>query len=244
MRPIRSLTTIDIENYQQHLVNLGMKPNTTARRIATVCSLVSFIHRRDLSVMPQNIGAAVERVKATNELAGRILSETEVLRMFDRTKKPRDLALLRILYSSGCRISEALGLRWTDIVWREQDALITVLGKGGKVRTIGIYGAAVDALRAIEPAGEMASSELVFRTCHGPLKRNYAVEVIRAAATRGGIAKKVSPHWLRHASATHALERSAPLPLVSRTLGHSNLATTGKYLHVRPNESMGKYLAV
>jgi integrase/recombinase XerD len=70
------------------------------------------------------------------------------------------------------------------------------------------------------------------------------VEIIRAAARRAGIKKPVSPHWFRHASATHALERGAALPLVSRSLGHSNLATTGRYLHVRPNESLGKFLVV
>ena len=241
-RPIRSLTVVLLEEYQQHLVNRGLKPNSIAMRIAAICSLISFIHRRDLSVMPTNIGAAVERVRASNELAGRILSEAEVLRMFDRTTNLRDLALLRVLYSSGCRISEALGLQWSDIVWREQDALITVLGKGSKVRTVAIYGAAIAALQAIRPAGELAG--YVFVTCHGRLGPNYAVDLVRNAARRAGIDKPVSPHWLRHASATHALERNAPLPLVSRTLGHSNLATTGRYLHVRPSESMGKFLAV
>lgn len=244
-RPIAALTTLDIESYQQSLVNAGNKPNTVARKIATVCSLVSFIYKRDSRLMPVNIGAAVERVKPSNELAGRILSEQEVLRMFDRETNPRNLALLRTLYSAGCRISEALGLKWGNIVWKDNgQALITVLGKGAKVRTVVIYGAAVEALRAIRPAGEGDASGHVFKTSHGPLKRLYAVQIVNAAARRAGIDKAVSCHWMRHASATHALERGAPLPLVSRTLGHSNLATTGRYLHVRPNESMGKFLTV
>jgi len=242
--PIRALTTLTIEEYQQHLVNLELKPNTICRRIATVCSLISFIHKRDLSVMPQNIGACVERVKASSELANRILSESDVLRMFDRTTTPRDLALLRLLYSSGARISEALNLKWSDIVWREGDALVSLMGKGSKPRVVAIYGAAIAALKAIQPEGDSASSEYVFTTCHGRLGPNYAVDLIRNAARRAGINKPVSPHWLRHAAATHALERGAPLPLVSKSLGHSNLATTGRYLHIRPSESMGKFLAV
>jgi site-specific recombinase XerD len=251
-KPIPTLQTTDIEEYQQTLVNRGLKQNTVCRCVATVCSLVSYIHRRDLAVMPQNVGAGVERVKATNELAGRILSEAECLRMFDRESNPRNLALLRVLYSSGCRISEVLNLRWKDVVWEESSAKITVLGKGSKIRTVNIYGASVEALRAILPAGECEDigggggvpSQHVFRTCHGPLKRIYAVAVVRRAAKRAGIKKPVSPHWLRHASATHALDRSAPLTLVSATLGHANLAITGRYLHIRPGESMGKFHAL
>lgn len=243
-RPIRSLTTITIEEYQQDLINRGNRQNTVCRKIATVCSLLSFVHKRDLSVMPQNIGAGVERVKSENALANRILSEAEVLRMFDRERNPRDLALLRVLYSSGCRISEALNLRWSDITWREQDALLSIMGKGSRPRVVAVYGAAIAAVRAIQPEGDSANSDYVFTTCHGRLGPNYAVEVIRNAARRAGIDKPVSPHWLRHAAATHALERGAPLPLVSKSLGHSNLATTGRYLHIRPSESMGKFLAV
>ena len=240
-RPIRSLNTIILEEYQQHLVNAGLKANTICRRVATVCSLISFIHRRDLSIMPTNIGASVERIKASSDLAARILTEAEVLRMFDRTTNPRDLALLRVLYSSGSRISEALGLKWSDVTWREADALIAVMGKGSRPRVVAVYGAAITALLAIRPADDQG---YVFTTVHGQLGPNYAVDLIRQAARRAGIERPVSPHWLRHAAATHSLERGASLPLVSRTLGHSNLATTGRYLHIRPSESMGKFLAV
>jgi integrase/recombinase XerD len=242
-KPVGTLTTVDIEEYQQMLVAQGQKPNTVGRKIATACSLVSFIHKRDQTVMPRNVGAAVERVKPDNRLADRILSEREVMKMLDAEDNPRNLALLRLLYGAGLRISEALGLRWSDVVWRDSDALVTVLGKGGKTRTVNLYGAAVAALRAIAPEAPEPSA-YVFQTCHGPLGRIYAVEIIRAAARRAGIKKPVSPHWFRHASATHALERGAALPLVSRSLGHSNLATTGRYLHVRPNESLGKFLVV
>lgn len=238
------LLTTDIEDWQQLAVKQGLKPNTVGRKTATICSLCTFIHRRDLRVMPQNVGAGVERVKASNDLANRILSETEVLRMFDRTTRPRDLALLRVLYGAGLRIAEAVELRWKDIVWRENDALLTVLGKGSKIRTVAIYNHTLEALRAIMPPGEVDPSAFVFQTVHGQLCRVYSVQIIRKAAKRAGIKKAVSPHWLRHSSATHALERKCPLPLVCATLGHANLAVTGRYLHVRPGESMGKFHAL
>ncbi len=66
----------------------------------------------------------------------------------------------------------------------------------------------------------------------------------RQAAARAGIDGKVSPHWLRHAHASHALERGAPVALVLDTLGHSSVSTTNGYLHARPNDSSARYLAV
>jgi site-specific recombinase XerD len=66
----------------------------------------------------------------------------------------------------------------------------------------------------------------------------------QVAAERADVAGKVSPHWMRHAHASHALDRGAPIHLVSHTLGHSSVATTGRYLHARPTESSSKYLAV
>jgi integrase/recombinase XerD len=67
---------------------------------------------------------------------------------------------------------------------------------------------------------------------------------VKAAAARAGLPPEVSAHWLRHAHASHALDRGAPAHLVQATLGHSSLTTTGRYLHARPSESSGKFLAI
>ena len=66
--------------------------------------------------------------------------------------------------------------------------------------------------------------------------------IVYAAARKAGLEQKVSPHWMRHAHASHALDRSAPIHLVQATLGHASVATTGRYLHARPNASSGEYL--
>ena len=68
--------------------------------------------------------------------------------------------------------------------------------------------------------------------------------IVTKAAVRAGVEGKVSPHWLRHGHATHALERGAPIHLVQATLGHASVATTGRYLHARPTDSSSKYLGV
>jgi integrase/recombinase XerD len=82
------------------------------------------------------------------------------------------------------------------------------------------------------------------RKLGGHLDRSQVLRVVQAAARRAGVAGKVSPHWMRHAHASHALDRGAPIHLVQATLGHSSVATTGRYLHARPTESSSKYLAV
>ena len=66
--------------------------------------------------------------------------------------------------------------------------------------------------------------------------------IVYAAAKKAGLAQKVSPHWMRHAHASHALDRSAPIHLVQATLGHASVSTTGRYLHARPSESSSFYL--
>jgi site-specific recombinase XerD len=65
---------------------------------------------------------------------------------------------------------------------------------------------------------------------------------VKQAGKRAGLEASVSPHWLRHAHASHALDRGAPIHLVQATLGHASISTTGRYLHARPKESSGRFL--
>ena len=76
------------------------------------------------------------------------------------------------------------------------------------------------------------------------LSPNRVREIVTAAKFRAGIKKRVSPHWLRHCHASHALDRGAPIHLVQTTLGHSSISTTGKYLHSRPQESSSRFLGI
>ena len=75
-----------------------------------------------------------------------------------------------------------------------------------------------------------------------PMARPQVHRVVKAAAARAGLPPALSAHWLRHAHASHALDRGAPVSLVQATLGHASVATTGRYLHVRPNDSSARYL--
>jgi integrase/recombinase XerD len=83
----------------------------------------------------------------------------------------------------------------------------------------------------------------VFRSAKGGhLDPSQVHRVVKVAAARAGLPPGLSAHWLRHAHASHALDRGAPVSLVQVTLGHASVATTGRYLHARPNDSSARYL--
>jgi site-specific recombinase XerD len=94
--------------------------------------------------------------------------------------------------------------------------------------------------------GDAPDEAPVFRSreggASGRLSPSQVHRVVKAAARRAGLSGAVSAHWLRHAHASHALDRGAPLHLVQATLGHADLKTTGRYTHARPTESSATYL--
>ncbi len=181
------------------------------------------------------------RIKDT--IAERILPEETVLKMLALEPMPRNQSVLRLLYGAGLRVSELCGLGWRDMQEREDAGQITVYGKGGKTRHVLLSSGTWDALTDIRGEAGDAAPVFVSRT-GGPLSRTQAFRIVRAAAKRAGVEKDVSPHWLRHAHASHALDRGAAVHLVQATLGHSSVATTGRYLHARPTESSSRYLAI
>jgi integrase/recombinase XerD len=93
--------------------------------------------------------------------------------------------------------------------------------------------------------GEAEAGEPVFKSRKkgDALTPQGVLAVVREAAGRAGIEGNVSPHWLRHAHASHALDRGAPIHLVQATLGHSSITTTGRYLHARPADGSSRFLA-
>jgi integrase/recombinase XerD len=145
----------------------------------------------------------------------------------------RDRALLELLYATGTRVSEAVGLDVDDLASGE---MIRVLGKGGKQRLVpvGSYArAAIDAyLTRVRPiwAAKGAATPALFLGPRGArLSRQSAWLVIQAAAERAGLAAHVSPHTFRHSFATHLLQGGADVRVVQELLGHSSVATTQLY---------------
>ncbi|HEY7597810.1 MAG TPA: site-specific tyrosine recombinase XerD [Actinophytocola sp.] len=152
----------------------------------------------------------------------------------------RDRALLEVLYSTGARISEAVGLDLDDVDAHERTVLLD--GKGGKQRLVPIGRPALDALDAylVRARPGLAThgrgTPAVFLNMRGGrLSRQSAWQVLKMTAERAGIAASVSPHTLRHSFATHLLEGGADVRVVQELLGHASVTTTQIYTLVTVN---------
>jgi integrase/recombinase XerD len=148
----------------------------------------------------------------------------------------RDRALLELGYGAGLRVSELCGLLLTDLLLPE--SLVRVLGKGGKQRLVPIgrntIGAVSVYLHSLRPTLDRGKSggRVLLNTRGEPLSRVGAWRIVKRAADRAGIEKRVTPHTLRHSFATHLLEGGADLRAVQEMLGHADLSTTQIYTHV------------
>ena len=131
-----------------------------------------------------------------------------------------------------------------DLQPRTDGGQVTVFGKGSKTRVVLLPNAIWRELLRFRQHADLSAPVFASRSGGGHLHPSMVERIVTKAAERAGVEGKVSPHWLRHSHATHALERGAPIHLVQATLGHASVATTGRYLHARPTDSSSRYLAV
>jgi integrase/recombinase XerD len=238
-KPLRSVRLVDIQGFNDHLNESGLKPSSVHRAMSAVKSLFAFGFR--LGYLQFDVGRAIKIPSFRDELAERILSEAEVLRIISLEPNPRNRAILLTLYAGGFRVSEICSLKWRHLQERDSTGQITVFGKGGKTRTVLMPRSVWDALQLLQQ--DAPADAPVFRSRKkGHLDESQVWRIVVKATERAGIDKNVSCHWFRHAHASHALDRGCPIHLVQATLGHSSVATTGKYLHARPTDSSGNYL--
>ncbi len=236
----QSLRTATLAGVQGFVESLTGSDRSRARYVSSAKSLLSFAARTGYSAF--NVGAALRLPKLKNELAERILTEEQVFALFQAAKPGRNRTLLRFLYKSGARVSEAISVECQHVQPREQGlAQVTLHGKGGKTRHV-LLTADIGAELAELCAG---ASQWIFRTRRGTrLRGRDAHRIVARAARAAGLEQAVSPHWLRHAHASHALDRGCPIHLVQSDLGHASVSTTGRYLHARPGDGSARYLGV
>ena len=239
-KPLATITLADLQGFADSLRDLA--PASRYRTLSAVKSLVGFGHQ--LGYLPFDVGRALRLPALRNRLAERILPEADVQRILGREPNQRNRALLMLLYASGGRVSEICDLRWRDVQANGDGAQITVFGKGGRTRSVQLPPSVARLVMLLK--NDASPEEPVFRSRKGgqALQSVAVLRIVRLAAQRAGIELPVSPHWLRHAHASHALDRGAPIHLVQATLGHASITTTGRYLHARPKDSSSRFLAV
>ena len=160
----------------------------------------------------------------------------------------RDRALLELLYATGARISEAVGLAVDDVDPQARTALLS--GKGGKQRRVPLGSFAAAALdgylvrvRPALAAKGRGTPALFLNARGGPLSRQSAWMVLRDAAEKAGLSSGISPHTLRHSFATHLMEGGADVRVVQELLGHSSVTTTQIYTLVTVDQLREVYAA-
>jgi len=237
---LRALTLADFQRFTDSLS--GMKQNSRGRTLAAIKSLLTFGHR--LGYFPFNVGAVVRVSKQRDRLSERIVAEEDIQRMLALMPAGRNRALVRLTYATGGRVSEICGLRWRDAQPRDRGAgQVALFGKGGKTRVVLVSKATWNEIVALRT--DLDPDTPIFRSRLGRLlSTQQAWRIVKEAARRAGLPAGFSPHWLRHAHASHALERGASIALVQETLGHADLQTTHLYTHARPDDSSGRYLPV
>jgi len=241
-KPLAQVTLADVQDFADFLETSNLAPSSRGRTLSSVKSLLAFGNR--IGMLAVNVGALLKAPAAKNTLAERILSEAEVQKLISLETNLRNQVMLKLLYAGGLRVSELCGLRWRDLQARsEAEGQINVYGKGGKTRVVLLPVTIWKELVSLREAAGF--NDPVFRSQKGGhLHPSQVMRIVRAAAHRAGIDANVSPHWLRHAHASHSLDRGAPIHLVQATLGHASIATTGRYLHARPQDSSARYLGL
>jgi integrase/recombinase XerD len=239
----KSLPEVTLGDLQAFADSLGgLAPASRYRTLSAVKSLLAFGHR--IGYLAFDVGRVLRLPPVRDRLAERILPEADVRRMLSLETNQRNRALLALLYASGARVGEACGLCWRDVRASGDAAQITVFGKGGKTRAIQLPASVAALLAKLRGQGGDEAPVFPSRKHAGALCPLAVRRIVRQAARRAGIEAAVSPHWLRHAHASHALDRGAPIHLVQATLGHASITTTGRYLHARPADSSSRFLDV
>jgi len=239
-------TTDDLRSWLERMVvDERAAPRTTARRLSALRQFFKFMlseGRRtdDPSTMLDGPGPGRPLPKILSE--GEVTALIDAANTYDGTERARLTALLEILYGTGLRVSELVGLRVTAPT-RDGRALI-VRGKGGKERMVPLSEPARDALAAwlphrpafLVPGREALQRPYLFPSRsseEGHLTRQRFAQILKEMAVKAGVPpSKVSPHVLRHAFATHLLDHGADLRAVQKMLGHADIATTQIYTHV------------
>ena len=241
-KPLYLVSLAEVQAFARHLQARGLAASTQRTMISAIRSLLGFGNK--IGVLSANVGAPVSPPKVKDTLTERILSELEVQVTIALETNLRNRAMLRLLYGVGLRVSELCGLKWLDLTDRGDSGQATVFGKGSKTRVVLLPAVIWQELQALRGDADANAPVFQSRKQGGHLTRSQVMRIVRAAAQRAGIEAKVSPHWLRHAHASHSLDRGAPIHLVQQTLGHSSVATTSRYLHARPQDTSARFLAL
>ena len=244
------VTSDDIRSYLGSIVSMREK-SSVSRKLSTLRTFFKFLVKK--GYIDSNPASLVSYPKAKKKLT-QYLTVDDVFSLLSMPNREtalgsRDAAILEILYSSGIRVSELVGLDKSDIEWDE--SLLRVEGKGKKERIVPMGTPALASLKSYldlrTPEGfglnrDSMDGEALFLNSRGKRLTSRSINrIIKKYILLGSLSLDVSPHSLRHAFATHLLEMGADLRDIQELLGHESISTTQRYTHISVDRLMEVY---
>ena len=229
----KNLQEDHINQYISFLFQRKMRSSSVNRKISSIKSFYIFLVKRNfVKNSPLNDLVTPKQEKYLPES----MSEAEVDKLLNSPDvknkiENRDKAMIEMLYATGMRISELVNLKITDVDMKR--CVVKVFGKGSKERLVPFGETALDSLRSYLNEREQSSSKEIFLSNRGKKMTRVAFwQRVKVYLMRENLKNSISPHTLRHAFATHLLNRGADLRSVQLLLGHSDLSTTQIYTHI------------
>jgi integrase/recombinase XerD len=233
------VTRDDLVDFLAGMYREKLESRTVARHLVTMRNFFRFAQVQELITTDPSLNLESPRIRRTLPGYLRLEEVERLLTQPDAKTAPglRDRAMLEVLYSTGLRVSELIGLRVTDL--DAKVGCIRCIGKGDKERIVPAgrkaLGMVEKYLREARPKllGSGVSSQALFVNRRGgSLSRVGVWKILSAYGRRAGLRVALTPHMLRHSFATHLLERGADLRSVQLMLGHADISTTQIYTHV------------
>ncbi len=235
---ITKIATDDIRAYIGHLAERGLKDSSIQTHINTLRSFFSWLDVEDL--IRKNPMRKIKSLKIDRAKARRPLTAEQLERLRDGCRTYKEKALVEFLVSTGCRLSELVGVRVGAVDW--QGRSVVVLGKGGKERTV--YFSVRAKLMLQEYLGRRRGGEALFASSRAPYEamRPRAVEkALQKIGERAGEPMRIHPHLMRHTFASNALNSGMDITIIQHLLGHTDPKTTLIYAELAPRTVKYEY---
>ncbi len=243
---ISQITQTGLNSYILYLEKMKFTPATVSRNIASIKAFYHFLFKQHL--IEDDISDMLKAPKIEKKVPG-ILSMKQITDLLeqplaDTPKQLRDRAMLELMYATGIRVSELIGLKLSDV---NLQMGFLVCRDGNKERVIPFGNKARTALLDYIERGREAlvvdpSSEILFLNCYGQeMSRQGFWKLVKYYAKQAGIQAEITPHTLRHSFAAHLVENGADLKSVQEMMGHSDLASTQVYANMNQNRIRDVY---
>lgn len=239
LQSFNEVQRIHLVHFLGHLKEQGKSSRTLARHIASIRAFHQFLLRERVTDHDPSVHIETPHLERT---LPKVLNLEEVETLLDAPNANdhygiRDKAMLELLYATGIRVSELIGLQIGDV--HTTMGFVRCIGKGNKERIIPIGKTALAALEHYLEKGRPVfiskknNDDALFLNHHGKqLTRQGFWKILKRLACEAGIEKELTPHTLRHSFATHLLENGADIRAVQEMLGHADISTTQIYTHV------------